>query len=567
MFGFKKKNALEQKPESGSPYGQDSHQRTQLNLAAAIATRPIPPQPPDGWRATWLPHDKQYSYLHIASEYVQFGYPDEQTIAKYASLYPHLAYESAQTQSTYSLPSISSPPLPPPSQVESPALNGTRGPPPPLVTTAPGGTNGANANTDNESPTGASALALFDIPGNWSGKGQHVEFARNEHIPLEEGISLGRGASADVHEVVCRGVKIARKQIFCSRRMKIEDVKRELEILRKLDHKHVVTLLGSYTQRMVLGILLFPAAVCDLGVYLDELDEDLRSGNLNLGEGMSRLCERLHIPDNLFHAKERLCRIYGCLAKAVQYLHDNDVRHKDLKPRNILLDRNDGLFITDFGLSRDTTDASTSVTNGIERGTYKYCAPEVARYEPRGRAADIYSLGCVFLEINTVYRQLSLVEFDTFRTKNEDHSFQNSPEKLQEWMTRLRAVPTAHDQGIFDLMDLVERMVANSPTARPVIAIVIATLKTLSGDHYFASCCGTPPTIDKEFRDLAIKYKKVKMFYFEKAAEVEKLEASLKEERMKVQDMAEEIVVLKDAVNTTRPWKAMGDAGTENHLR
>ncbi|KAH7381112.1 kinase-like domain-containing protein [Cadophora sp. MPI-SDFR-AT-0126] len=471
------------------------------------------------------------------------------------------------------------PPRPPPSQAQSPALpGGPRSPPPPrLVTTATGGgSNGTNGNTDPEKPTGATILALFDVPGNWSGKGQHVEFARNEHIPLEEGMSLGRGASADVHEVVCRGVKIARKQIFCSRRMKIEDVKRELDILRKLDHKHVVTLLGSYTQRMVLGILLFPAAVCDLGVYLDELDEDLRSGNSELGEAMSKICERLGIPANLYHARERLNRIYGCLAHAVQYLHDNDVRHKDLKPRNILLDRNDGIFVTDFGLSRDTTDASTSVTNGIERGTYKYCAPEVARYEPRGRAADIYSLGCVFLEINTVHRKLSLVEFDTFRTKNEDHSFQNSPEQLKEWMNRLRAVPTSNDQGVFDLMDLVEKMVAESPTDRPVIAKVIATLKTLGGDIYFASCCSVPPTIDKEFRDLLTKYRKVKMYYFEKVAETEKLEAALQdertkvqeiriakaadterleaaleEERMKVQDMAEEILALKDSAKTT----------------
>lgn len=54
------------------------------------------------------------------------------------------------------------------------------------------------------------------------------------------------------------------------------------------------------------------------------------------------------------------------------------------------------------------------------------------------------------------------------------------------------------------------------------------------------------------------------MFYFEKAAEVEKLEASLKGERMMVRAMAEEILVLKDALNTSRSWKAIGDAGTEN---
>lgn len=371
------------------------------------------------------------------------------------------------------------------------------------------GGGGGGQNGDSEEDNGEAILRQFDVEGNWSGKGQHVEFLKNEHIPLDEGISLGRGASADVHEVKCRGVRLARKQIFCSRRMKIEDVKRELDILKKLNHKHVVTLIGSYTQSRVLGLLLYPAAVCDLGVYLDELDEERKSGSeqrgAKLGEVMHKICERLGIQPDLQAATERLNRVYGCLANAVQYLHDNDVRHKDLKPRNILLDRDDGLFVTDFGLSRDTTDASTSVTSGIERGTYKYCAPEVANYEPRGRAADIYSLGCVYLEINTVYRRLSLVEFDLFRTENEDHSFQNNPEKLKQWMERLRPIATRMvDPGLFELMDLVERMVAVTPADRPLISQVITTLNTLGGQAYFAKCCGSPADLQWEYKQLGL---------------------------------------------------------------
>ena len=57
-------------------------------------------------------------------------------------------------------------------------------------------------------------LAELETPGNWSGKGQHVEFARDEAIPLEQGQFLGRGAFADVYEVKCRGFLIARKQIY-----------------------------------------------------------------------------------------------------------------------------------------------------------------------------------------------------------------------------------------------------------------------------------------------------------------------------------------------------------------
>lgn len=208
---------------------------------------------------------------------------------------------------------------------------------------------------------------------------------------------------------------------------------------------------------------------------------------------MSQILGRLEIPPYIAAARLRLKRVYGCLAGAVQYLHENDIRHKDLKPRNILPDRKDGLFVTDFGISRDCTDASTSVTNGIERGTYKYCAPEVARYEPRGRAADIYSLGCVFLEMTTVYHRLSLVEFDNFRREKEDLSFQNCPAKLREWMTRLRQVKFAEDvgHGIFDIINIIEKMLVETATDRLVIGVVRSSLQTLHGQSYFGLCCQT----------------------------------------------------------------------------
>lgn len=338
-------------------------------------------------------------------------------------------------------------------------------------------------------PTGDSILSAFDVPGNWSGRGQHVEFTKNEEIPLEQGASLGRGSSADVHEVTCKGIKLARKQIYCTKRVKINDVKRELDVLKKLNHKHVVILVGSYTQIRILGLLLYPSAVCDLAVYLDELDEEQRSDNFAFGEGASDLWERLGIPADLRHVRARLNRVYGCLANAVQYLHANNVRHKDLKPRNILLDRNEGLYVTDFGLSRDTSDASTSVTNGIDRGTYKYCAPEVARWEPRGRAADIYSLGCVFFEMFTVYRGLSLVDFDKFRTKNEDPSFQNCPEKILPWMEKLEAVGPSPNEGDDRLAYIIPMMMLGNAALRPGIDLVCFLLWKNGAQAYFSSCC------------------------------------------------------------------------------
>jgi serine/threonine protein kinase len=299
---------------------------------------------------------------------------------------------------------------------------------------------------------------------------------------LEQGEFLGRGTFADVHEVRCKGLVIARKQIHCSRHLNIEDVKRELDILKKISHKHAVTLLGSYTKNKILGLLLYPVAVCDLGVFLEELDEYQKTDPPHLGEGLEKLVDRLGFPGNIRRARERLNRVYGW---------------------------NDGLYVTDFGLSRDTADASSSVTNGIERGTYKYCAPEVARYEPRGRAADVYSLGCMFLEINTVQRRLSLTAFDDFRMENEDRSFQNNHQKLLEWMSKLRQISIDIPAcGVFDMVDIIEKMVAPNPSNRPAIGAVCSSLYVLGDLVYFGRCCPTPryQTLVNENAQLSLFY-------------------------------------------------------------
>jgi hypothetical protein len=170
---------------------------------------------------------------------------------------------------------------------------------------------------------GHDPLSAFQLPGHWSGKGQHVEFERKELIPLIEGASIGRGASADVHMVTCQGITLARKQIYCNNRVKLEDLKRELEILKKLSHKHVVTLVGSYIQSKILGLLLFPAAACDLRIFLDEVDEQQRKSTKSdlIGESLSQLLGRLEIDKDLKSARKRLKEAYGCLTCGVQYLH------------------------------------------------------------------------------------------------------------------------------------------------------------------------------------------------------------------------------------------------------
>ncbi|KAF7512717.1 hypothetical protein GJ744_000284 [Endocarpon pusillum] len=121
---------------------------------------------------------------------------------------------------------------------------------------------------------------------------------------------------------------------------------------------------------------------------------------------------------NLEDRKNCLRRFFGCLATAVDYLHSQKVRHKDIKPENILV-KDRSVLLTDFGTSHNWADDSKSSTSGtIGAFTRRYCAPEVAAYATRNPASDIWSLGCVFIEMSTVLMNRTIQELRKFYEEN-----------------------------------------------------------------------------------------------------------------------------------------------------
>lgn len=73
--------------------------------------------------------------------------------------------------------------------------------------------------------------------------------------------------------------------------------------------------------------------------------------------------------------------------------------------------------------------------------TYKFAAPEVTSYDPRGPASDVFSLGCVFLEMLTVLSGSTKQELDGFWSDNESHSrsYAMNLGKLPAWLEILRS--------------------------------------------------------------------------------------------------------------------------------
>ena len=88
------------------------------------------------------------------------------------------------------------------------------------------------------------------------------------------------------------------------------------------------------------------------------------------------------------------------LAAAVEYVHQRNVRHRDLKPGNILVDERGDPLLADFGLAW-VDDGHTTTLGGGPFGTPAYMAPEVVRYGPGGctERSDIWAVGVILYEL------------------------------------------------------------------------------------------------------------------------------------------------------------------------
>lgn len=322
---------------------------------------------------------------------------------------------------------------------------------------------------------------------DWADRGTpHVAFSRDEPLPFQEGDLLGHGVNGPVVKTVIKGVCVALKRIYCRQGIGRQHLQ-EIEIIRKLMHPHIIQLAGSYTRGPYLGLLIYPVARCDLATYLEDIDYLLKldgklieqysrtehSERLDRFKAISRMDDKHPIEFSRLScaARARLWECFGCITDAMLYLHESSIRHKDLKPLNILLSR-DGLWLTDFGHSIDFSELSTSATTGGERGTLKYCAPEVAAYERSGRSADVFALGCIFFEMGAI-GNWSLDEAKNFRP-SLDRSYHNNLDNIFSALNHFGTTPLEHLT-----MSVAREMISKDPAQRPTLALVSTRLKQL----------------------------------------------------------------------------------------
>jgi len=92
------------------------------------------------------------------------------------------------------------------------------------------------------------------------------------------------------------------------------------------------------------------------------------------------------------------------ILQGLNYLHERDIIHRDIKGANILVDNKGGIKISDFGISKKVADnilSSARVNRPSLQGSVFWMAPEVVKQTSYTHKADIWSLGCLVVEMFT----------------------------------------------------------------------------------------------------------------------------------------------------------------------
>lgn len=187
------------------------------------------------------------------------------------------------------------------------------------------------------------------------------------------GDCLGKGAFGQVYRALnwATGETVAVKEITLANIPKgeISQIMSEIDLLKNLNHPNIVKYKGFFKTREFLYIIL----------------EFCENGSLHA------ICKRFgKFPENLV-------AVYICqVLEGLVYLHDQGVIHRDIKGANILTNKDGCVKLADFGVAANTT---TAARDDAVVGSPYWMAPEVIEQSGATTASDIWSVGCVVIEL------------------------------------------------------------------------------------------------------------------------------------------------------------------------
>ncbi|KAI8099723.1 kinase-like domain-containing protein [Halteromyces radiatus] len=209
-------------------------------------------------------------------------------------------------------------------------------------------------------------------------------------LPWMKGSLIGRGTFGDVYLGLnpLSGELMAVKQVELPvensasverKRSMVEALRREIALLQELQHENIVQYLGSQSDN------------AHFSIFLEYVPGGSVAGLLSSYGAFQEPLVKSFVRQIL---------------KGLTYLHGKDIVHRDIKGANVLVDNKGGVKISDFGISKKVEDDIMQVTATAAhrpslQGSIFWMAPEVVKQTQYTRKADIWSLGCMVVEMFT----------------------------------------------------------------------------------------------------------------------------------------------------------------------
>jgi serine/threonine-protein kinase len=189
---------------------------------------------------------------------------------------------------------------------------------------------------------------------------------------------IGKGGMAAVYKAYQPSmnrnvaIKVLTQQVSGDR-ASVQRFENEARLIAQLEHAHILPVYDFGEQE---GILYIVMRYLPAGTLADRISE----------KGMP--------------LKEAV-NFFSQLASALHYAHTQGVIHRDLKPSNVLIDQQDNIFLSDFGIAKSLEATQNLTGTGGVVGTPTYMSPEQGLGDSLDARSDIYALGVILYEMLT----------------------------------------------------------------------------------------------------------------------------------------------------------------------